>query len=828
MSARTLIALPVLALVPLTVLAAPAPQQGNLQTLVTGVVETASQKDLPALWKRAVELRDASALGEKGELDLALDGWLARPTELSPQAALLVSASRLLGPDADVSRIAEVLVPLIDGADAQVAAAASQLLADKSFRTLAPGKRDQMASQMIERAEDAALPPPVRLDFAKGAYRLGGGKERLKVNKVLRGFLDSQDPELRIQGALAMAELDAVVVEGKLRDILESLSKLPDERGVLARSYLEREELRREKDRRSTEQLGRVRESLPLEIEEFLTVLRLIKTTHLEGSAVKQEDLVEAAINGMLRYMDNHSSLMPSKEYAKFFGELEGEYGGIGAYVNEDPVDHLFTIVKPIYSGPAYHTGLMTDDKIVRIDDWPTLNQEVDEIIKHLKGKPNTPVNLYIWRHGMDPSLIERPDESMKVTVVREQVRIPPGTYQMLPGGIGLLQLDEFSQVAMEEARKWIPEMLDLGMKALVLDLRFNGGGLLTEAKRVAELFLPRGSEVVTTVGKADDSDQMRRETLVTTTSKTILPPDMPLVVLVGGGTASAAEIVSGALQDHHRATLVGKTTYGKGSVQQLIQIMPTLEDQWDDENGNRMRDPWEKITVDHDGDGEMDYSPRVKLTIAKYLLPSGRSIHRELDREGHVISEGGVTPDVEVNNDLIEGWRVVEQRRIRDQVREFVDETYAANRDLYANLAVNDQKRTDLYPGFDQLLGRLETTLGPDDVRRVLRREVRRRVEDDRGAAFPAGDFVEDSQVQKAIEVALDALGEKPSDVKDFQLVFDLPAGVPPSRVALARDEERDLSRALREARGGGKQLTNEQVDRLIEILGTIDLKKN
>jgi carboxyl-terminal processing protease len=805
---------------------APRPQQG-LEALVAGEAESAAQKDIPGLWRRAFELRDAAALGDKGELDQALDAWIAKRDTLSPQAVLLLSASRMLGKEPDVGRIGDALGGLIDGSDAGLGAAAAQLVADRSFKVLADSRRDKLANKMLARAEDAALAPRLRLDFAKAAYRVGGGKERIKANKVLRTFLDSQDPELKAEGALAMAELDAVLIEGDLRTILERLSKVPDARGMLARSYLEREDLRRDNDRRDGEALERAKGALPPELAEFWTVLRLIKQRHLEGQTIDQERLVEAGINGMLQYMDDHSSLMPSEQYAKFFGDLEAEYGGIGAYVNEDPEDGLFTIVRPIYSGPAYHKGLMTDDKIVRIGDWPTLGKSVDEIIKNLKGKPGTPAELYIWKHGMDPGLIERPTEDMKVSVTREQVRIPPGTYQMLPGGIGLLQLDEFSSVAMEEAKKWLPEMLSLGMKALVLDLRFNGGGLLTEAQKVAELFLPKGLDVVSTEG-LDESGETRKETLKTRTASTVLPEGMPLIVLVGGATASAAEIVSGALQDHKRATLVGKTTYGKGSVQQLIQILPDREDKWEDEDQDNMWDRWEKITKDIDGDHEVDYSPRVKLTIARYLLPSGRSIHRTIDRNGHVVQEGGVKPDVVVDQATIEGWRVVEQRRIRPLVKKHVDATYLANKELYANLSVNDMKRGDLYPEFDQLVQSLDTTLAPDDVRRVLRMEVRRRVQDERGAAFPIGDFVEDVQLQKAIQIALEGLGEKPDEIADYGRVFDLPKPVASGHLALANGEEKELARALDEARRGGRPLTSEQFDRLIELIGTIDTRKN
>jgi C-terminal peptidase prc len=690
---------------------------------------------------------------------------------------------------------------------------------------------------MLTRAEDPALASALRLDFARSAYKVGGGKERLAANRTLRGFLTAQDAELQALGALALAELGAATIEGELRATLERLAKLPDTKGELAAAYLEQEDLRRANDRKQGERLSKALDSnAPLEIQEFMAVLRMIKERHLEGAQVEQKDLVEAAIQGMLGYMDQHSNLFSSEIFAKFMGDLEAEYGGIGAYVNEDPEDKLFTIVRPIYTGPAYKMGLMTDDKIVRIGDWETLGQKVDDIIKHLKGKPGTPVDLYVWRHGMDPALIQRPTEEMKVTVNRALVRIPPGTYQMLPGGIGLLQLDEFSSVAMQEARKWIPEMMKLGMKALVLDLRYNGGGLLTEAQAVAELFLPEGKEVVTTEGPAPGG-KTAREVLNTEHGEPLLPPEMPVVVLVGSATASAAEIVSGALQDHGRATLVGKTTYGKGSVQTLIPLLrETLEDEWDDENRNGLWDQGEEITEDRDGDGEFDYAPRVKMTIAKYLLPGGqdgkrRSIHRVIDREGNVVSEGGVQPDVVVEPPLIEGWRVLETRRIRPEVRAHVEKTYAANRELYNRLALNDLKDASLYPDFDEFYEGLDTTLARDDVRRVLRYESRRRVQDERGQQFPEGDFVEDVTLQKGIEIAFEKLGGRPVDVADYSQVFDVPDARESEGLKLARTERNELTRALtllQAARSGARTLTNQEVEELIDILGTIDLRKN
>jgi len=818
-------------------IAAP-PRQDELAGLVAGEVQAASERAVSELWQRAIELRDAAQLGEKGELDQRLDEWLAKSSTLEPRAVLMLAAGRLLGESPEATRLFEALAPLVSGADAEVAAAAAELVGQKAFKTVAPGKRDELASKMLTRVADAELAGELRLDFARAAYRVGGGKERLAANKALRSFLSAQDPALKARGALALAELDAAMIDGDLRATLERLAKVPDATGQLAAAYLEREDQRRASDRRQTERLQKdlnIDEKAPVEIQEFMAVLKLIKDRHLEGGQVEQKKLVEAAINGMLGYMDQHSTLFSSEYFARFMGELEAQYGGIGAYVNEDPEDKLFTIVRPIYSGPAFRTGLMTDDKIVRIGDWETLGQKVDDIIKRLKGKPGTDVDLYVWRHGMDPGLIQRPTEEMKVTVKREVVRIPPGTYQILPGGIGLLQLDEFSSVAMEEAKKWIPTMLEQGMKALVLDLRYNGGGLLTEAQKVAELFLPAGKVVVSTEGpNPTKGGEPYTETLSTRGGKPVLPPDMPLVVLVGSGTASAAEIVSGALQDHGRATLVGERTYGKGSVQTVIPILMHLQDEWKDDNRNGLWDPGESILKDKDGDGEVDYAPQVKLTIAKYLLPGGadgkrRSIHREIDREGNVISEGGVEPEVMIEPPMIEASRIMEQRRVRPLVRTHVEKTYEANRELYNRLALNDLKTPRLYPGFEELKQSLDTSLSDDDLRRVLRFESRRRVQDALGSVFPDGDFVEDVQVQKAIEIALEKLGLEPDSLADYDPVFDLPEAKE-NGVKLAgkgQEVERALD-LLRGAQDGSRTLTNQEMNELIDILGTIDLRKN
>ncbi|MEW6072310.1 MAG: S41 family peptidase [Planctomycetota bacterium] len=801
--------------------AAPGPQESDLGALVAGEAAAAADRPAGTLWSRALDLRGAEALGAPGELDRLLEERLGRPAELSAPATLLFVAARLQGEEAPQILLANALIPLLDHPDEAVAMAAASLLADGAFRGLSRSRRE-LVGGLLGKARDAARPPAWRLRFASTAHAVGAGEEGRAARDLIVEFLGSSDPELRAQGALALATLRGEPIEGQLRRELEALRRVPGERGALATSLLKRAE-EEEYYRSQIREQRRLQEEdqVPADLAELVAVRQMIETRHLEGGLVEQEDLMEAAIDGMLRYMDLHSSYMSSETYARFFQDLEADYGGIGAYVDMDPDDGLFTIQRPIYSGPAYRAGLLTDDKIVRIDDWPTIGQDREEIIKRLKGKPGTPVKLYVWQRGMDIDLAERPTEDMAVTLVREQIEIPAGSWQMLPGKIGLIELTTFSRVAMEELRHWIPQMQADGMRALVLDMRRNSGGLLTEAREVADLFLPKNKVVVSTEGRDE------KPVPLYTRYDPILPAAMPLVILTGRFTASAAEIVSGALKDHGRATLVGQVTFGKGSVQQLLPVDGAPEDRWADDNGNYRWDSWEPITEDLDGDGEVDYAPRVKLTVARYLLPSGRSIHREVNREGEVIQEGGVEPDFVVEPGLIERWRFEERRRIlrSPRLNEYLNRSYPANRELFARLAVNDEKNPDHYPDFDALMASLDTTLPRDDVRRVVRELVRRRVQDEKGAEFPYGDFVEDPQVQKAVEVALEPLGQKPADFADFALVFDFAEEPAAHRdiPTLVRSDSAELRRAralIVEAREKGDALSDESLRELLEIL--------
>jgi hypothetical protein len=353
-------------------------------------------------------------------------------------------------------------------------------------------------------------------------------------------------------------------------------------------------------------------------------------------------------------------------------------------------------------------------------------------------------------------------------------------------------------------------------MQSVILDLRNNPGGLLDEAVAVASPFLKKGTLVVSTQSRVEPSEHRL------STGDPLVPMDMPMAVLVNRFSASASEIVSGALQDQQRATIVGPRSFGKGSVQKLLTVPGMKDDQYKDENGNGRHDNWEPLTKDWNKNGEFDFAPHIKLTISRYLLPSGRSIHRELDKDGNILSKGGVDPDVKVDARNYEGWRIEEMRHLLDskKVRDYVDQHLDANKELFGKLAENDQHDCKRYPDFDEFMAALGTPLASDDVRYLVRMEVRKRVQDLRGKEFPAGDFVEDVQLQEAIRVVLNKLGKSPTDIEDYK------AAIPSSsvgRVAMAKVERQSLQDTidkLTAAKKADGKLSPELLDRLQELL--------
>ena len=784
----------------------------------------ASQGSVEELWLEAHHLSEVSLDFEEVNFDRLVDDALSSAKGAS--AKLFLSAIRLDGEDAPVDEICSGLQSIINDNDGELRMAALSLLQRQEFRNTDPDVLEVVISKLLERASNADTSPKERMEFAVTAHMRGSGEARRTARRVLIDFLNSSDPSLRGRAALSLARMGDL---NSAQDELSALAARPGRDGQLAAAHLRSEEVRRHLQRELLNQRRMYTELLDSEPSEDESsaddrveqLIRLIQARHLEAERLEHDDLIEAALSGMLKSLDQHSSYMSSEAYEKFSNELQAIYGGIGAYVGMDPDTSIFTITRPIFGGPAYRAKLKKGDRIVQIGDWSTIGKEQDDIIRKLKGEPGSEVKIYVWRDGDNPDTLDRPTEEMAMNIKRELITIPTVFSEMLPGGIGLVELTQFNEVASREVGKALEGLLEDGARGIILDLRSNPGGLLREARGISDLFLPRNKLVVTTDSRIQEPEELftRRPSLV--------PEDMPVVVLVNRYSASASEIVSGALQDHGRATIIGQRTFGKGSVQNLLPF--GRDDVSIDENRNRRHDEWEELADDQNENGKFDFAPRVKLTIARYLLPSGRSIHREVNKDGTLENAGGVEPDLAIGPRRWESWQLREITRLNKlkSVEKYAESLYTADPELMEALAICDNRSTVLYEGFEEFFSSLNTTLPTDDVRLLVRREIRRSIQDKRGFEYPRGDFEEDAQVQEAIRTLFDQLEEDPMSIPVFAATF-LPEGSTELKAptALAAREKflRDAQILLTEAR-----LTEDldaaaldQIQELLDQLGS------
>ncbi len=304
---------------------------------------------------------------------------------------------------------------------------------------------------------------------------------------------------------------------------------------------------------------------------------------------VDDVELMRGAIRGMIEALeDPHSSYMDPDEYRQATIPLEGEYEGIGAWV--DPTGEYLTIIAPMPGSPAERAGLKPGDQIIAVDGEDVTGMDGNLVIRKVLGPAGTKVRLSIRREGVP--------EPFTVEIVRERIIIPSVESRRLDEGVGYVRLFTFGEDTARDLREALRDLLEQNPKGLILDLRGNGGGFLNTAVEVASEFISDGVVLIERFG--DGTEQTYRST------GRGLATEIPLVVLVDGGTASASEIVAGAIQDHGRGLLVGETTFGKGSVQNWVPLSG--------DNG------------------------AVRVTIARWLTPNGRQI-----------SGQGLMPDIVV-----------------------------------------------------------------------------------------------------------------------------------------------------------------------------------
>ncbi|MCX7628356.1 MAG: S41 family peptidase [Methylophilaceae bacterium] len=358
---------------------------------------------------------------------------------------------------------------------------------------------------------------------------------------------------------------------------------------------------------------------LPLEeLRAFAEIFGKIKSDYVDP--VEDKKLLTEAINGMLSGLDPHSAYLDADAFKDLQAGTQGEFGGLGIEVGME--DGFVKVIAPIEDTPAHRAGLKSGDLIIKLDDTSVKGMTLNDAVKRMRGKPDTQITLTVLRKGESKPMV--------LTLTRAIIKVQSVKYKLAEPGFAYARITQFQEHTGEDLAKALKTMRDENnapFKGLILDLRNNPGGLLNAAVGVAATFLPKGELVVYTEGRTPDA-KMRLTASPENYAKggvkedylKNLPADIktiPMVVLVNGGSASASEIVSGALQDHKRAIILGTQTFGKGSVQTILP---------------------------------MNNGTAIKLTTARYFTPKGRSIQAK-----------GIVPDIVVEDPSESGFNLRE-----------------------------------------------------------------------------------------------------------------------------------------------------------------------
>lgn len=326
----------------------------------------------------------------------------------------------------------------------------------------------------------------------------------------------------------------------------------------------------------------------------FTKVLEQVHRSYVETNESGYDSLIRHALTGMLQDLDPYSQFMDAEAFEDMKDDTSGQFSGIGLVVGMK--DGMLTVVSPMEDTPAYRDGFLPGDIIMEIDGVETRELSLSEAVKRMRGDAGTELKLKSIR----PTTRVIKDS----VLIREEITVASvKDAKLMENQIGYIRVTQFNEPTANDLKKELEKLVEQDMKALVLDLRGNPGGLLTAAAGVAELFLPKGEMIVFTKGRTQEMDQQTFKSTGSTHYS-----DFPMVILINGGSASASEIVSGALQDHKRAVLVGEKTFGKGCVQSVLQ----LED-----------------------------GAAIKLTTAYYYTPSER-----------IFQDHGIEPDLKVEMD--------------------------------------------------------------------------------------------------------------------------------------------------------------------------------
>lgn len=365
----------------------------------------------------------------------------------------------------------------------------------------------------------------------------------------------------------------------------------------------------------------------------FTKVLEQIRAHYVDEEKTSYKDLIYGALRGLLQSLDPHSQFLDPEMYVDMKDDTAGEFGGLGIVISVK--DGVLTVVAPMEDTPGFRAGLLSGDKIIEIDGQSTDGLDLSEAVKKLRGEPGTTVTIKILR--------PKTQEVKEMELTRARINVPSiKDAKILEDGIGYLRLIQFNEPTADDLQKALEKLIDEGLRALIIDLRNNPGGLLTSATEVSEKFLKRGTVIVSTQGRSEKPQQVFRS------KGRIHYADFPMVLLVNGGSASASEIVAGALQDQNRAIVVGEKTFGKGSVQSVLPL---------------------------------DDGSAIRLTTAKYYTPNKRVIH-----------EKGIEPDIVVPMPPEDWRRLLIQRAQAENPQAELGEDEAADGDPAAGKVIDIQ----------------------------------------------------------------------------------------------------------------------------------------
>jgi carboxyl-terminal processing protease len=329
-------------------------------------------------------------------------------------------------------------------------------------------------------------------------------------------------------------------------------------------------------------------------IELFTRVLEMIRKDYVDGENLTYQDLVYAALKGMISTLDPHSEFMEPPKFDELRKDTEGQYGGVGIVISVK--DNYLTVVAPMDDTPAFRAGIVAGDRIIKIDGKSAEKLSRDDGVKRLRGEPGTQVKITILRPSTNQvKEFELTRSSIKVDTVKDING--KREFPLSANRVGYVRMSGFGEKTADDLEKALKDLEARGMESLIIDLRDNPGGLLDQAIKVCEKFLPRGQLVVSTEGRLSSQKSEYKA------SGRDHHPNLPIVIMVNGGSASASEIVAGCLQDVKRSIVLGEQTFGKGSVQSILPM----------QDGSALR-----------------------LTTAKYYTPSHKVIH-----------EKGITPDI-------------------------------------------------------------------------------------------------------------------------------------------------------------------------------------